>query len=204
MLENVEIFYNEELGTDCVDARTLHEELKVKTSFNDWIDRRISQYKFLESIDFTSFTQKRVKPTGGRPPVEYTITLDMAKELSMIENNEEGRKARRYFIECEKIAKEKNEQRVRSLNQVLRDETITSRESRIISSTIRHKADTSRNPRETAKEIKDYIFTIYDIKAFADIKRLDFHDVIDIINNYTIVNTKYTLFDYFKENGEEC
>lgn len=43
-------------------------------------------------------------PNGGRPTVEYALTLDMAKQLCMVENNKKGRIARKYFIECEKIA----------------------------------------------------------------------------------------------------
>lgn len=85
-----------------VDARVLHQFLEVEVRFNDWITRRISEYEFIENQDFIIFTQKRVKIQRGRPSVEYHITLDMAKELSMVERNEQGRLARRYFIACEK------------------------------------------------------------------------------------------------------
>lgn len=89
-------------NTQLVDARILHQFLEVDIRFNDWIIRRITEYEFVENADYLSFTQKRVKPKGGRPSVEYHITLDMAKELSMIERTEKGRQARKYFIECEK------------------------------------------------------------------------------------------------------
>ncbi|WP_375643787.1 MULTISPECIES: antA/AntB antirepressor family protein [unclassified Bartonella] len=85
-----------------VNARDLHTFLKVTSRFNDWIINRIKEYGFLENKDFASFTKNLVKPKGGRPSTEYHITLDMAKELSMVERNEKGRQARRYFIECEK------------------------------------------------------------------------------------------------------
>ncbi|UNF47274.1 antA/AntB antirepressor family protein [Bartonella krasnovii] len=85
-----------------VNARELHMFLDINIRFNDWISRRIEEYSFQENQDFVSFTQKRVKPKGGRPSTEYHLTLDMAKELSMVERNEKGRQARRYFIECEK------------------------------------------------------------------------------------------------------
>ncbi|WP_375678001.1 antA/AntB antirepressor family protein [Bartonella sp. AP72JLCBS] len=107
-----------------VNARELHTFLEVNIRFNDWISRRIEEYSFQKNQDFVSFTQKRVKPNtfqenqgvvsftknlvkpkGGRPSTEYHITLDMAKELSMVERNEKGRQARRYFIECEKKLK---------------------------------------------------------------------------------------------------
>ncbi|WP_375707586.1 antA/AntB antirepressor family protein [Bartonella sp. AA1HLJMS] len=104
-----------------VNARELHTFLEVNIRFNDWTSRRVEEYSFQENQDFVSFTQKRVKPNasqenqgfvsfgknlpkpkGGRPSTEYHLTLDMAKELSMVERNEKGRQARRYFIECEK------------------------------------------------------------------------------------------------------
>ncbi|SNU80195.1 antA/AntB antirepressor family protein [Neisseria zoodegmatis] len=84
------------------DARKLHEFLQVSSRFNDWIKKRIEEYGFQENQDFISFTENSVKPQGGRKSTEYHITLDMAKELAMVERNEQGRAARRYFIECEK------------------------------------------------------------------------------------------------------
>lgn len=85
-----------------VNARDLHKFLKVGRRFTTWIQGRIAEYGFAENLDFISFSQSGEKPKGGRPTVEYHLTLDMAKELAMVENNEEGRKVRRYFIRCEK------------------------------------------------------------------------------------------------------
>ena len=88
-----------------VNARDLHEFLEVKTSFNDWINRRVQDYDFEEEKDFYSFLSE----SGyGRPTKEYAISLDMAKELAMVERNEKGRIVRKYFIQCEKIAKNVN------------------------------------------------------------------------------------------------
>ena len=72
------------------------------TRFNDWISARISLYGFQENQDFVTFTGNAVK---GRPATEYHITLDMAKELAMVERNEKGKQARQYFIECERRLK---------------------------------------------------------------------------------------------------
>jgi len=88
--------------TELVNARELHKFLEVESRFNDWIAIRISEYDFVENQDFISFTENSVKPQGGRPSKEYHITLDMAKELSMVERNAKGKQARRYFIDCEK------------------------------------------------------------------------------------------------------
>lgn len=83
-----------------VNARDLHEFLESKQKFADWIKDRIQQYGFIESQDFIVILGKT--PNGGRPTKEYAISLDMAKELSMVERNEKGKQARQYFIECER------------------------------------------------------------------------------------------------------
>ena len=89
-----------------VSARDLHSYLEVGRDFSNWIKGRIEKYEFVENQDFVVFTKFGENPQGGRPMSEYAITLDMAKELSMVENNEQGRLARRYFIECEKKLRE--------------------------------------------------------------------------------------------------
>lgn len=90
-------------GQKAVDARELHAFLESKQRFADWIKNRIEKFSFIENEDF--FIELRKTP-NGRPSTEYTLTLDMAKELAMVENNDKGRQARRYFIEVEKKAKE--------------------------------------------------------------------------------------------------
>jgi anti-repressor protein len=83
-----------------VDARQLHSFLQVKSSFNDWFKNRVRDFGFTENLDFTS--SKILVKLQGRPEVQYQLTLDMAKELAMIERNEKGRQIRRYFIQKEK------------------------------------------------------------------------------------------------------
>ena len=97
-LIKVEISENNE---QIVRARLLHEFLEVKTKFNDWISKRIEKYNFTENIDFEAVTQKKVTAQGNEIEFkDYWLKIDMAKELSMIENNEKGSLARKYFIEC--------------------------------------------------------------------------------------------------------
>lgn len=95
------LFNNESVQT--VNARELHEFLGVKSEFRNWIKNRINDYDFVESIDFTSVGKNL--PNGGRQ-IEYFISLEMAKELSMVERNKKGKEARQYFIACEKKAKQ--------------------------------------------------------------------------------------------------
>ncbi len=90
------------ISTRTVSARKLHEFLEVKRDFSNWIKGRIEQYDFEENKDFISIRQNGRKPKGGRPTADYYLTIDMAKELAMVERNEKGKQARRYFIDCEK------------------------------------------------------------------------------------------------------
>ena len=93
-------------NTQVVNARELHQFLMVGKDFSTWIKSRIEKYGFVENEDFEVFPNFGENPNGGRPTKEYAITLDMAKELAMVENNEQGRIARKYFIDCEKRLKE--------------------------------------------------------------------------------------------------
>ena len=100
-----------------VNARDLHEYLKVKRKFAGWISNRIKEYDFTVNLDFIGFTQNGVKPTGGRPTIEYHLSLDMAKELAMVEKTTEGRNVRRYFIQCEKMLHRSDSEQRTSLRQ---------------------------------------------------------------------------------------
>ncbi|WP_083091354.1 antA/AntB antirepressor family protein [Acidithiobacillus ferrivorans] len=91
-------------GQPLCDARDLHTFLENKDKFATWIKDRIDQFEFVENQDFVSFSEKSEKPQGGRPSEEYHLTLDMAKELAMVERTAKGKEARRYFIKCERIA----------------------------------------------------------------------------------------------------
>ena len=87
-----------------VNARELHAFLENGDKFATWIVDRINQFGFLENQDFVTFSENSEK---GRPRKEYALSLDMAKELCMVERNEKGKQARQYFIECERVAKQK-------------------------------------------------------------------------------------------------
>lgn len=96
--------YENETKERVINARELHKELKNKRKFSDWIKQRIEHYKFLENQDFFTIHKfvKRGESNLGNKLNEYYLTVDMAKELCMVENNEIGRKIRKYFIEVEK------------------------------------------------------------------------------------------------------
>ena len=81
-----------------VSARELHEFLEVKTAYKDWFPR-MCEYGFTEGEDFCSFLSES---TGGRPAQDAQLTIDMAKEICMLQRNEKGKQARQYFIKLEK------------------------------------------------------------------------------------------------------
>ena len=94
-------------AVETVSARELHSFLESRQDFSTWIKNRISEYDFVEHQDFITAPQKYGTANGGYATRnEYYVTLDMAKELSMVERNEKGKQARKYFIECEKKLKE--------------------------------------------------------------------------------------------------
>ena len=92
-------------GEQLVSARELHGFLEVKRDFSTWIKDRIEKYSFEEGVDFSPILGNSAE-SMGRPRIEYALKISMAKELSMVENNEKGSVARKYFIECERKLKE--------------------------------------------------------------------------------------------------
>lgn len=94
----------DENGNSVVSGRDLHEFLEVNEKYTQWFNRMMG-YGFTENVDFISFSEKTEK-LGGRPKIDHALTLDMAKEISMIQRTEKGKQARRYFIEVEKAFKE--------------------------------------------------------------------------------------------------
>ncbi|WP_192944559.1 antA/AntB antirepressor family protein [Ligilactobacillus agilis] len=91
-------------GKSVVSGRNLHDFLEVNEKYTQWFNRMV-EYGFTENVDFISFSEKTEK-LGGRPRTDHALTLDMAKEISMIQRTEKGKQARQYFIEVEKAYKE--------------------------------------------------------------------------------------------------
>ena len=89
-------------AVETVSARELHSFLESKQDFSTWIKNRIEKYEFVENVDYTLLHKKMEQVSGAKHLIEYCITLGMAKELAMVENNDKGSQARKYFIECER------------------------------------------------------------------------------------------------------
>jgi anti-repressor protein len=84
------------------NARDLYQFLEVGKDFSTWIKNRIEQYGFIEGEDYSPILGNRSDGKSGKRRIEYHLTLDMAKELAMVENNDKGRQIRRYFISLER------------------------------------------------------------------------------------------------------
>lgn len=93
-----------------VSAKQLHTFLCVGRDFTNWIKGRISQYGFTAGLDYLiveNLSSPKRASAKSRQQLEhdYMITIDMGKELAMVERNDKGREVRRYFIQCERQAK---------------------------------------------------------------------------------------------------
>ena len=104
--EGIIPIYENDTKEKLINARELHKKLNNKRQFANWIKQRIDKYKFLENQDFVKLNNFVMVGNLKRPQIDYYLTIDMAKELCMVENNETGRKIRKYFIEVEKRYRE--------------------------------------------------------------------------------------------------
>lgn len=111
----IPVYTGEIGGVACqvCDARDLHKFLQVGKDFSTWVKGRIKKYEFVEGVDFaiscspnlvSSNNQGLSNLIAGENRLDYHLTINAAKELAMVENNEQGKQARRYFIECERRA----------------------------------------------------------------------------------------------------
>ena len=99
MNELIKINYESDRPT--VLARDLHEFLEVKTAYKDWFPR-MCEYGFAEGEDYCSFLSDRSDGLPGKPRQEAQLTIDMAKEICMLQRNEKGKQARQYFLQLER------------------------------------------------------------------------------------------------------
>lgn len=91
----------EQNGKRAVSARELHRFLEVTERFSNWFERQL-QYGFIESVDYQGC--EVFNTLANQILTDYALTIDTAKEISMLQRSEKGKQARRYFIECEKLA----------------------------------------------------------------------------------------------------
>lgn len=105
MQELIKVTQNEQ-GSNVVSARDLYEFLEVKERFSRFMERNLD-FDFELDKDYTLY--QMVHPQNGQLIDDFALTLDMAKEISMIQRTEKGKQARQYFIDCEKQLKQPKE-----------------------------------------------------------------------------------------------
>ena len=103
MNEIIKVNYDNDRPT--VLARDLHDFLEVKTAFKDWFPR-MCEYGFSQGVDFNPLKNEQVRLEGDRQVTrmidDAQLTIEMAKEICMLQRNERGKQARQYFIQLEK------------------------------------------------------------------------------------------------------
>ena len=104
-LVKIQVKWFGEKKVNAVDGRELHQFIESRQEFSNWIKNRIRDYNFQENRDFVRLTDLSSEGRGGQNRIEYALSLNMAKELCMVEKNEKGKQAREYFIEMEERAK---------------------------------------------------------------------------------------------------
>lgn len=99
MNELIKINYESDRPT--VLARDLHEFLEAETPFHKWFPR-MCEYGFTEDEDYRTFLSNRSDGLPGKPRHDAQLTIDMAKEICMLQRNEKGKQARQYFLQLER------------------------------------------------------------------------------------------------------
>lgn len=168
--------------TQTVSARELHEQLHIGTRFNDWFPR-MTEYGFVEGTDFYSKMSKT--DNGGRPSTDYEISVDMAKQICMIQRTPEGKAVRQYLIDLEKAWNTPEQVFARALKMA--DEKINSLKE-INTSLI------AENKRMKPKEIfADAVATSHTSILIGDLAKLICQ------NGYQIGQKR--LFEWLRENN---
>ena len=186
----------DEKGNSIVLARDLHEFLGLRKKFTDWIKKYTkidNEYGFEENVDFTSI-HSEVNPTNGVPLIEYALTVDMAKELSMLSKTERGKEARKYFIKCEKKLKENvklisAQQEIKELKNSLEDfKRATEEAKKMYKPSHKMKLDYSKmiraltNNDEEYDIVKQWVFANLGYTKWEDACIDDKKKIVDTIN----------------------
>ena len=139
-------------GKRAVSARELYIFLESKQEFSNWIKSRIKRCDLIENQDFEVFDNFIKNPDGGRPLTEYALTIEAAKEISMVENNNKGKQARRYFIECEKALKE-GQKKLSGAEYLLQQAQLMVEQERRMSAVEQRLDDMDRERKENSERL---------------------------------------------------
>jgi phage anti-repressor protein len=193
-----------------VNARDLHSKLEVKTPFSMWIQRAIEKYGFEENTDFT--IHKFV--IGKAKQIDYFTTLEMGKELCMLDDSNYGKLFRKYFIECEKqtlaIKPLSNDEKLQVIAQstiqisekvekhdieielLKNDICLSSAQKRQLQISVNHKVasftqDNSQK-RKLYKKVWGRLYDKYAVASYMEIPRLKFEEAKNIVDSLTLLD----------------
>ena len=182
--------------TQTCNARELHRFLENGDHFSSWVKDRIKKYGFVQGEDYlVSFSVTPEK--GGRPGVEYTLTLDMAKELAMVERNDKGRQARRYFIECERQLRECAD--ILSLNIPQQPVGLSPSQRGYISQLIDLAVKPMSDKLQAKRELRARIYSLFGVKINA-IPPAYFHAVTEAIHE---AGVQVLTYETSRKNAEK-
>ena len=188
---------SENNGKRAVSARDLHAFLESKQEFANWIKNRIDKYDLVEDVDYVVFDKSVKNPNGGRPQIEYALTIDAAKELSMVEGNERGKQARRYFIACEKKLAE-----IQSPSYMIDDPI--KRAEKWIEEQKQLKQLTEQNERQAEKIAQDKPKVIFADAVSTSQRSCLIAELAKILQQNSINIGQNRLFIWMRKNGYLC
>lgn len=208
---------NDNTDRPTVMGRELHEALEIKTRYDKWFDR-MCEYGFTENSDYIAIAQKR--PTAQGNMTEYTdhqLTIDMAKEICMIQRTEIGRKCRQYFIEIEKQwntpeavmdrALKYADQKIKQLEADRQNAPITARQQSELWKEIDIKAIDLCNSGRLYKEVglklrHEMIMTIYErlgVSNSEEIRKWQYEAAIKMCRSFTPDKVLRAIMEVAKE-----
>lgn len=186
------------------NARDLHKALQVGRKFATWITERIKEYIFVENQDYILISQNGEIKTGrggDRRSKEYHLTLDMAKELAMVEKTEIGRQVRKYFIQCER-ERFSGTQNIATSNQNSKPDgrypTLNKRQQYLIRQAV---LDNVAETANTFHSVYKKLYTRFNVYRYQDILAKDFDEAIELLGGVVNPIDNLPVLPNINQNG---
>ena len=186
------------------NARDLHKALQVGRKFATWITERIKEYVFVENQDYILISQNGEIKTGrggDRRSKEYHLTLDMAKELAMVEKTEVGRQVRKYFIQCER-ERFAGTQNIATSNQNSKPDgrypTLNKRQQYLIRQAV---LDNVAETANTFHSVYKKLYTRFNVYRYQDILAKDFDEAIELLGGVVNPIDNLPVLPNINQNG---